>query len=615
MHFHKHDIIDYLDDRRICCGLVLEVDERKARVLSDQGKEMSISLNRALTACKVPDFPLAGPRDQQVNRLKAIARLRDDLKSRIDLRELWEVVGLETRRIDVGDLSELLFGRDRDVHREASLIRAIFEDKLYFRIRPDGIEVPSPERVEQVLTQRDKEKERVRFIEESAAFLARLRRGDRLSVDDAPEGLVAELEEAALAGEDWATFKGVKEILSEAGLPADWTPFRILVALGLWSEDENVRLRSERIPVSFSSDAEAWSLEAAAKPLSDTRADLTSLHLITIDAPTTRDVDDAISLTREGEEMIVGIHIADAAYFVEYDSPLDHEIRQRAISIYLPEMTIPMIPAVLSERAASLTEKAVRPAVSLLVRFGGDLDVKEFRIVESIVRVKERLSYEQADERINVEGSAESQLLGLAEAVRERRIAAGAIIFRDPEVSVRLGEEGTIEVARRDRETPSQVLVSEMMILANSLFASFMKDRAVPGLFRIQPPPLEQIELGHGYDPVLSYRARKLLARGDISTTPSPHSTLGLNTYTTATSPLRRYTDLIVQRQIKAELKGEAPPVNHQGLERILSEISFRMERATLMERERQRYFILKYLQQRKHETFEAVVLHRFPRF
>ena len=615
MTFRKHDIIDYYDSRRISCGLVLEVDDRRLRILNDQGKETKISANRALISGKDPNFPLSGSRDEQVNRLRDICTRREEIKKLIDLRELWEVVGLETGEIGIEDLTELFFGIQSDPNYAASLLRAIFEDRLYFKIRPDRIEVPGPEQVQQALVQREKERERSTFIARCAEFLVRFKDTQRVGIQEAPEGFIPLLEEAAECGRNWITCKMARDIFSQAGMPQSLDPFRVLVKLGVWSEDENVSLRAERIPVEFSPEAEAQAREAASKPLPSSVEDLTNEELITIDSVFTRDVDDALSLSRKGDETVIGIHITNVAYFVDHDSVLDREIRERATSIYLPESTIPMIPPVLSEKAASLTVGEARPAISVMVTVGQDLKLEEFKILPSIVRVRERLSYEEADERISIRGSREWEMFAIASSLREERIASGALIFKDPELSVRVDVDKTIEVACRDRETPSQVLVSEMMILANSLFARFMKERNLPGLFRSQPPPLEKIELGPDYDPVTSYRSKKVLARGDLSTDPAPHSTLGLQLYTTATSPLRRYPDLLVQRQVKAALEGKPPCCAHEELENILAKMSYLLERATLLERERTRYFLLKYLEQRKHEEFEAVVLQRFPRF
>jgi len=390
----------------------------------------------------------------------------------------------------------------------------------------------------------------------------------------------------------------------------------VLVKLGVWMEDENVSLRAEGIPVEFSPEAQKEAQAAALKPFPPSLEDLSDRRLITIDSEFTRDVDDALSIDREGQDIVIGVHITDVTHFVGYLSGLDTEIRRRATSIYLPEMTIPMIPPVLSEEAASLSVGQPRPALSVLVRIGPGAEVKDFRIVRSKIEVRERLSYQEADARIMEGNSDESKMFATACALRTARVASGALIFKDPELSVRIGEEGDIEVSTRDRETPSQILVSEMMILANNLFAMFMKDHDLPGIYRVQPPPLEKVELGEQHDPVASYRCKKVLARGSLSTEPGPHSTLGLDLYTTATSPLRRYPDLLVQRQMISALETSRPALQKDELEKILDEISYRVERAALVERERQKYFLLKYLMaKRRGDEFEAVVLQKFPRF
>jgi exoribonuclease-2 len=250
-----------------------------------------------------------------------------------------------------------------------------------------------------------------------------------------------------------------------------------------------------------------------------------------------------------------------------------------------------------------------------MVTMGPDFALKDFRVFQSIIKVKERLCYEDVDKRIATPGSKEAAMFAVASALRKSRLQNGAIIFKDPELSVRVREDATIEVSVRDRETPSQILVSELMILANNLFARFLKEQQVPGIFRSQAPPLEKIELGDDYDPVTSYRSKKALSKGDLGVQPAPHSTLGLDVYTTGTSPLRRYPDLLIQRQIKAFLRKNGSGLNREELEKILTEICYKLERAVLLERQRQRYFLLKYLEQRKNEEFEAVVLQRFPRF
>ena len=615
MGVQKNDIIDYFDERRICSALVLEVEGHRLRILNELGKEAKISAGRVLIGGTLPGFPISGTKDAQVTRLKELSARRQEISRNIDLRELWDVVGPETEEIGVGDLADLLFGKSLDTDSSAALLRSVSEDRTYFRIRPDMIEVIPADRVEQTLLQRDKEKKRIDFIAASADFLESLKAGSAVRPETVPDGFVPLLEQAAMCGPDWVTFKTVKEIFSRAGVSQKLDPFSVLVRLGVWSEDENIRLRAEKIPTEFDPEAEADALDAAGRLLPGTVEDLTAEFTIAVDSAATRDVDDALSLSYEGDDAIVGVHITDVAHYVDHDSPLDLIVRERATSIYLPDRTIPMIPAALSEKAASLEVGEIRPSLSAMVRIGPGLGPKDFRIVPSLIRVDERLSYEDADRRMGDPTRIEARLYAIASALRERRVSSGAIILKDPELAVRVTEDGAIEVSVRDRDTPSQIMISEMMILANTIFAGFLKKHQLPGIFRSQPPPTEKVHPGDTYDPVLSYRCRKAMVRGDVGPDPAPHSTLGVAAYTTATSPLRRYPDLIVQRQIKEFLNKGTPRLNRDQVEKILTEISYPLERAAILERERQRYFLLKYLQQMKADIFEALILQRFPKF
>ncbi len=610
----KNDIVDYYDSRKISCGLILEIEVRKIRILNDQGKETKISINRALNCNQDPDFPVNAGKDTQVSRLKAISAEREEIKNKIDLRELWEIIVVDAEEITLEDLSDLFFGNQNNPSASASLMRAIFEDKTYFKLKADIIEIPSPDRVQQALAQREKELQKTRFTAISAEFIMSLKNSDSVSGKDAPAGLLSLLEEAALLGRDWMENKQVKDIFGQAGMLQGWDPFRVLVELGVWSPDENITIRSENIPIEFSAEIQTMAEKAANKQSLSDRMDLTDERLISIDSIFTRDIDDALSLKISDQTLTLGIHITDVAHYIDHDSEFDLAIRKRATSIYLPENMIPMIPTVLSEQAASLRAGEVRPAISLLANFNKNLELIDYEILESRINVSERLSYEEADELIKIKDSPEFLMHQIALALRKVRIKNGAIIFKDPELHVHVLPDGMIEANIRDRETPSQILVSELMIFANHLFAKYLRLNEIPAIYRSQPPPLDRIDLGEEYDPVISYRCKKALSRGDLSTQPGQHSTLGLDVYTTGTSPLRRYTDLLIQRQLKASLSKKTP-LDLADVEEALMEIYFKLERATQMERERQRYFLLRYLETQKDTEFECVVLYRFPKF
>ena len=144
MTFQKNDIIDYYDDARLSCALVLEVNDRRLHVLNDQGKEANISSSRALIGGMQPDFPSASSRDDQIRKLKEMSARRDEIKITINLKELWEIVGPETDSISLTDLSELLFGAQDGLECRSALVRAIVENRLDFKIKPEGIEAVTP---------------------------------------------------------------------------------------------------------------------------------------------------------------------------------------------------------------------------------------------------------------------------------------------------------------------------------------------------------------------------------------------------------------------------------------------------------------------------------------
>ncbi|MEW6114917.1 MAG: hypothetical protein AB1664_22490, partial [Thermodesulfobacteriota bacterium] len=181
MKLQRYDIVDYFDDKRICTGAVLDLEEKRLRVLSDRGQEAKITVSRVLSAARDAKFPSSGTRDEQVARLKALATKREQLKADVNLQEIWDVVSSDAEEVSAEDLAELVFGKSADPDSTAALLRAVHEDRIFFRIKPDHIEVTSPARVEQALVQMEKERERKEFVSRCADFLSRLGSGEKVS--------------------------------------------------------------------------------------------------------------------------------------------------------------------------------------------------------------------------------------------------------------------------------------------------------------------------------------------------------------------------------------------------------------------------------------------------
>jgi exoribonuclease-2 len=236
------------------------------------------------------------------------------------------------------------------------------------------------------------------------------------------------------------------------------------------------------------------------------------------------------------------------AALVPPDSPADAEARARAANLYLPEGTVRMLPDELTDRLA-LGLHEVSPALSLAFAVGDDPPAL-LEITPSWVRVT-RTTYEAAEACLDE--SPYRELLALADQARERRIANGAVEIELPEAKVRVGEDGAVKItplpALRSRD-----LVREAMLLAGQAIAQLATEQAIPMAYNQQDEPLERIAPLDG--PAAMFAQRRAMQRGQQRTAPGRHAGLGLEAYVQATSPLRRYGDLLAHQQVRAYLRG-----------------------------------------------------------
>ena len=267
-----------------------------------------------------------------------------------------------------------------------------------------------------------------------------------------------------------------------------------------------------------------------------------------------------------------------------------------------------MFPPLLSEDALSLVEGQHRLAISIIIHFDHAYTVTEYTIFPSVIKVRHRYSYAQSDAGIEDDADL-SYLLNLTLHLRAQRQKAGALLLPIPELNVKISNEGTIQVNRRERESPSEIIISELMILTNWLCATFLHERDIPLVYRNQLEPRETVEGAGKDDLFLNYRQRRLLSRMILSTIPESHSSLGLKPYSTFTSPIRRYLDLIAQRQLRSAILEDRKPYSEEELKQIIVETEMNQTKINLVQEQRRTYWLFKYLEGKVGESFAALVV------
>ncbi len=602
-------LVDFFERRKIITGACLGMKQKKLHLLTETNREMNLSPKRILFVTPDAFSPGMSPGDM-VKRLREKSVLRSEIAMHLDLASVWQSLNAPGESIALKDLAELVFGGKPSRDQQSALVRAIQLERIHFLITDDTVDIQTGEYVRNALEKKEKQAARLKEQAVLAQWLKARFNGTETPDPPKAQRLVNGLIALAVNQQDQPDKIWVKEILKQSGVASVDTLFAALVKMRFLHEDENLELIRNEFPITFSPQALE---EIPDQPVvSADRIDLTGLDCFTIDSPETLDMDDAVScktLPDGGCEL--GIHITDVSAYVLPGGFLDQEARERSQTLYMPDRIYPMFPKRLSENIASLIVGAERPAITTLVTFDRENTIRKTEIISSVIRVKKKLDYDYVD--THIQQAQFDRLHKIAVSLREARKRNGAIIMPHPEISLRVDTNGTISIQRRNRETPSQLIVSECMILANRLAAQMAAETGVPFPFRCQKPPKQAVPVSPDtFDPVTAYRQRRLMNRASGSTSPAPHYSLGLAAYTNITSPLRRYFDLLAQRQLKSII-GSEEPYSRDELDSILLELDATFARSGGIVSARVRYWVLKHLMKRRGEMLRAVVQDRFP--
>ena len=281
--------------------------------------------------------------------------------------------------------------------------------------------------------------------------------------------------------------------------------------------------------------------------------DLTNLKTYIIDSDDPHEVDDAISLEIiEGNIKILWIHISNPCKLFLHDSKVDQDARRKSSSLYLTDQYFPMLPAEILKKA-NLAQNKISETISAAIEFNDDGSINKYEITEAIIKPKYQLTYEDANEILEIEPKEEIELIeikNLLEKSIKFRKKQGAIIFESPNSKIKLYEDKII--LTKLEKTISQIIVAESMILMGYVTSLFIDKYNLAAAFRIQKINCNPSEILNRYnDSDIKYIILKQnMGRSYITIKPGVHESLGLKMYVQCTSLLRRYLDLIIQRQV-----------------------------------------------------------------
>ena len=340
--------------------------------------------------------------------------------------------------------------------------------------------------------------------------------------------------------------------------------------------------------------------------------DLTHLKTYSIDDSQSFEIDDAISLEKISYQHKLWIHIASPTSYFEYQSAIDKKARKLISTVYLSTNTYYMLPEILINDVFSLSDKEKRESLSLGVIFNEDGSVGSTEIVQSIIKVDFRLNYTEADELIDYAPKEEEDLSIISEILQSRKCwrknsgameileSFGKIIVEDNNPTLKIIDP-----------TLSRQLISEAMILYGNLISNFTKVNKIPVPYRVQQriDKVSKDNILESHNKVLyNFLLKKTMGKSYYSINPMPHTSLGLTSYLHATSPIRRYADLLVNYQLNRYLNNKEL-ISKEDVEQMTLEINNQGRQNIMRYREDQKYWLIKWFNKNSFKEYNVILL------
>ncbi|KAK9829763.1 hypothetical protein WJX72_007759 [[Myrmecia] bisecta] len=609
-------LVEFQKDSRTALGLLQRPDGKRNWVVVDH-RGNPHSLRPAQFS-----YVLPGRGYKEADMVAVQERVEQEADASL-LQDAWEMVLEDNTMFTTEQMADFIFGSVEPWACYAAH-RLLTEDRLYFKQagRSPPVFQARPEKdVRSMIAKQEADR---KLAEEAALWLDSVQQAQKLPYDQKPTAevwhtgqfaervrlLVDFALEAFMAPQHKAAAVALLQALGIHASPNSAAD--LLIGMGIWRPHEQVSLIRAGLTETFPPECQAEVEQVGQRPPPDAdaahRLDLRHHTVYTIDDASTTEIDDGLSVERLGEGRVrLWVHIADPTRWVPLHTPLDLEAQRRTKTLYLATGSIPMFPRALSDGLFSLRQGQDCCSMSVGVILAPDGSIAEQKLSTSRIRPAQRLTYDAVDEMLagGDAASEDMQLLAQAAELRQQwREEAGAVQFNLPEMALRVADAHSdapaVSISVLDQlASPARRLVQELMILAGEAVANFGAEQGVPLPYRGQNaavlPTAEELNaVPEGPCRAVMLRMRMTRSVGSTAA-PVPHAALGLPGYVQFSSPIRRYGDLLAHYQVKAQLRGEAPPFDVDTLE-VLMEATNRVSRDfTGLEREVESYWVAHY--------------------
>ena len=594
-----NELIAYRKRREPTLGVVLSVHPGKLSVLSEDGKRYAIEPKKIVLVTGITVSETLTDSEKKLE-MRKWRRDLEEKRDSVDLETLWQCVVEEQETVSFEEILDLYSGKEQvSMEQRLLLFWAVDKSTVYLTRAEDGYLVRSQEEVSKILHALELREEREQRTQAAVNWARSVLSGEALSVVDESHNEFLELIERYVIDLDgYERAKEAKGFLYDVGLKEVESAVEFLIKTGFWKKDDDPE--SKKIAFHFRHSQRTMEEAEAVFNAQDSFAgltDRTDLEAFSVDSETTQDMDDALSLETHGDRITLGVHISNVAHVVSRGCFLDQGARERAETAYFPEGRVDMFPRELVSKKLSLIAGDPRPALSLFATFKKeDFTLIDYHFETTVIRVSKNLTYAEATEIFHRTQWGKS-LVVLADSLRNERVEKGAFIVQLPELKIRVEDQDGISISKDYMDSPAHNVVSECMILMNRLSGAFFDKNEIPALFRSQAqeidPEAREIDPADVLFPV---KVIKHLKPSFVTSKPEAHKSLGVTSYVQMTSPIRRYMDLLMQRQLISWLEEQKIYYSESELEDTNTRVSLATREIKNAQRSRHRYWLIRYL-------------------